>query len=501
MSDTKRSLGQVTAMGAVWLILQNAGGRAIGFLAQIAIAAILSPKDFGAIGLAYTVSTFGAVLVNFGVESVLLQRQNTIRFWLVPAFWYSFGLGSLGFLVVVIAGPVAGRVYGLPQVAILAAIIGIGMPITSLGAVPTVLLRARYQFRTIASLGLAETLLIQGLTIGFALTGLGAFSFVLPLPMVAVLRTITVWLVTRPDLSGLWRKIGRTKYLMNSSLAVFGTGLVLSAISQGDYVVLGIFGNDTAVGIYFFAFKLASQPLLLMAMSLSSVLFPALSQLRTTPKAQGKAALRAARLMGLLIMPLAFLQAGLIEPAIHLVFQSKWNASIPIMQILSVALGFDAIAWIASTLLTAQRGFQRQFLYMLGFAPVFFVLIVIGGWHGQPIGVAIGVAIYYILVTPIYSYIVFRRNGTTFLRLVLLYLVPATIAFLAISSALLLTAALDVSGNIIKIALVSFLDVIFYTVLLRLVDKPGFKEIFAVARQIASSRFYRTASSKALPGL
>ena len=500
MSDTKRSLGQVTAMGAVWLILQNAGGRAIGFVAQIVIAAILSPKDFGAVGLAYTVSTFGAVLVNFGVESVLLQRQKTIRFWLVPAFWYSFGLGSLGFLVVVVAGPVAGHIYGLPQIAILAAIIGIGMPITALAAVPTVLLRARYQFRMIASLGLAETLLIQGLTIGFALTGLGAYSFVLPLPMVALLRTITIWLITRPDLSGLWRKIGRTKYLMNSSLAVFGTGIVLSAISQGDYVVLGILGNDTAVGIYFFAFKLASQPLLLMAMSLSSVLFPALSQLRSTPKTQGEAALRAARMMGLLIMPLAFLQAGLIEPAIHLVFQSKWNASIPIMQILSIALGFDAIAWIASTLLTAQRGFHRQFLYMLGSAPVFFVLIIIGGWHGQPTGVAIGVAIYYILITPIYSYIIFRRNGVTLSRLILLYLVPAIIAFFAIGSALVLTHALDVSSNIVKIVLISLLDIAFYTVLLRLVDKSGFKEILAVVKQLVSSRFHRTTSSKALSG-
>ncbi len=501
MSDTKQSLGQVTAMGAVWLILQNAGGRAIGFLAQIVIAAILSPKDFGAVGLAYTVSTFGAVLVNFGVESVLLQRQKTIRFWLVPAFWYSFGLGSTSFIVVAVAGPVAGRIYGLPQIAILAAIIGLSMPITALAAVPTVLLRARYQFRTIASLGLAETLLIQGLTIGFALGGLGAYSFVLPLPMVAVLRTITVWLITRPDLSGLWRKISRTKYLMNSSLAVFGTGLVLSAISQGDYVVLGILGNDTAVGIYFFAFKLASQPLLLMAMSLSSVLFPALSQLRTTPKAQGEAALRAAKLMGLLIMPLAFLQAGLIEPAIHLVFQTKWNASIPIMQILSVALGFDAIAWIASTLLTAQRGFQRQFLYMLGFAPIFFVLIIAGGWHGQPVGVAIGVAAYYILVTPIYSYIIFRRSSVTPVRLIALYLVPALIALISISAALLLTVALAVSGNVIKIALISLLDVTFYIALLRLVDRLGFDELFAVVRQIVSSRLRRATSSKVISGL
>ena len=482
------SLGQTTARGAVWLIAQNAGGRVVGFLAQLVIAAILSPADFGVIGLAYTVSTFGAMLTNYGVESVLLQRQKTLGLWIVPAFWYSFGVGTLGFILVLILGPIAGRIYHMPQVALLAAVIGISIPVTALATIPSVLLRARFQFRAIAGIGLAETLLIQGLTIGLALAGYGALSFALPLPIVAILRTAVVWSLPRPAMAGLFSRIGRVKYLMNSSMVVFCTGVVQSAISQGGYIVLGVLGNEVAVGVYFFAFKLASQPLMLMAISLSNVLFPALSHMRSAPVAQGAAAFRAAKLLGLLIMPMAFLQAAVIEPAMHVFFASKWDASIPLMQILSIALGFDAISWVAGTLVTAQRAFRRQFIYVLSCAPPFFVLVTIGGWNGSALGVALGVAVHYMLVSPTYSYFVFRRCGIGLGSLATIYLRPAAIAALGVAAALGASSALHIHSDLVRIASISAVFSVVYLALLRMADADGFKDAQSLIAQMLIRR-------------
>lgn len=279
------------------------------------------------------------------------------------------------------------------------------------------------------------------------------------------------------DMSGLFKKLGRIKYLMNSSLAVFGTGVIQSAISQGDYIVLGIFGNAPTVGVYFFAFKMASQPLLMMAMSLSNVLFPALSHLRNSPAAQNDAAIRAAKLLGLLIMPIAFLQCGLIEPAIHIFFPHKWDASIPLMQVLSVALGFDGIAWVASSLVSAQRGFTRQFLYVAAFAPPFFIMIVIGGWNGSALGVALAVAAYYVFVTPIYSYVAFRRGGMRVTTLLSLYVPPAVMAAAALGGAIGVADAVGVHQNIARIVIISIIMAALYTAILRVIDVEGYRDI------------------------
>ena len=102
----------------------------------------------------------------------------------------------------------------------------------------------------------------------------------------------------------------------------------------------------------------------MFAGNLSSALFPALSHMRTDPRAQSEAAFKAAKFMSLVIMPLAFLQAAVIEPAIYVLFRDKWDAAIPLMQILSVALGFDAVAWVAGTLQVAKRGFWKQLVYL-----------------------------------------------------------------------------------------------------------------------------------------
>ncbi len=469
-------------------MLQSAGGRALAFFAQLALAAVLAPADFGLIGLAYTVSTFGSIVANSGVEGVVIQRHKTIRFWLVPAFWYSFGLGLLGFLIVLVLGPVFAYFYRAPPVIPLAVIVGVSIPLTTLATVPMLVMRADLRFRTIAAFGMVETLLIQGLTIGFAFTGFGAFAFALPLPIVAGLRTVALWLWTRPTLPGLFSKIGRIRYVVGSSIFVFATGAVQAAVNQGDYVVLGLLADKAAVGLYFFAFKMASQPLMLMVMSLGNVLFPALSHMRNNPAVQGEAAFRAAKLLGLLIMPLAFLQAALIDPAVHLFFASKWDDSIPLMQILSVALGLDAISWIAATLLSAQRAFSRQFSYLLICTPAFFVLVAIGGYVASALGVALAVAAYYGTVTPLFSYAVFRRSGVSWHRLMMIYLRPGITAALSVGAALALSNAIGIRSRLMDMALISTTMAVCYTALIRLIDPYGFHELQQLLMKLVARR-------------
>ena len=99
------------------------------------------------------------------------------------------------------------------------------------------------------------------------------------------------------------------------------------------------------VGAYFFAFRLAIQPVQLLAGNLSNVLFPILAQLRGDPARQGEAALKASRVLSYVVMPYCFLQAAVAKPLLTLVFADKWLAAIPLMQILSIGLAFDAVSW------------------------------------------------------------------------------------------------------------------------------------------------------------
>ena len=478
-------LSRAAATGMLWLLMQTLGGRAISFLSQLVVAAILSPRDFGVLGLTFTVTAIGAMLVSFGIDFVLLQRQASIRLWIVPAVWSTVGLGLLGAILVAIAGPIAASIYHSPGIPLLAAIVGLSMPLTAASTVPMVLLRARFAFAQIATINFFEIVGIQGITILLAYCGFGALSFVIPLPVVAALRTAYMWRLTRPVMRGSWRQIRRAKYLVGRSSAVFATAILQAAITQGDYIALGIWASESVVGVYFFALKMASQPILLMVSSLTNVLFPTLSTLRNAPQQQGEAAFRAARILALAIMPAAFLQAAVLSPAIHLFFPThKWDASIILMQILSIGLGFNAPALIAGTLQTSRGGFREQLYYTAMCVPVFFSLVLVGAWKGSAVGVACAVATYYMAVTPIYSFWVFRRYRVPFVSLASLYLIPSILAALAVGGALLAAQALGVTSAVGYILGVTVATGLAYLGLLSAVDRRGFAEIELLVRRI-----------------
>ncbi len=478
-------LSHATATGMLWLLMQTLGGRVIGFLSQLVVAEILDPRDFGVLGLTFTVTALGAMLVSFGIDFVLLQRHASIRLWIVPAVWSTVALGLLGAVLVAIAGPVAAVIYHSPSIPLLAAIVGLSMPLTAAGTVPMVLLRARFAFAQIATINFFEVVGIQGLTIALACCGFGALSFVIPLPVVAALRTAYLWRLTKPAFRASWREIRRARYLVGRSSAVFCTAILQAAILQGDYIALGIWATESVVGVYFFALKMASQPILLMVSSLTNVLFPTLSTLRNAPQQQGQAAFRAAKILGLAIMPAAFLQAAVLGPAIHLFFPThKWDDSIILMQILSIGLGFNAPALIAGTLQTSRGGFREQLCYTALCVPVFFTLVLVGAWRGSATGVACGVAAYYMFVTPIYSFWVFRRYGVSFLSLASLYLIPSSLAALAVGSALLGADLAQITSHLARIFGVTAVTGIIYLVLLRLIDPRGFLEIETLVRRV-----------------
>src|SRR4029077_18246050 len=100
--------------------------------------------------------------------------------------------------------------------------------------------------------------------------------------------------------------------------AVFGTKINTAMVGQGAYFVLGVFASKPEVGAYFFAFRLAIQPVQMLAGNLSTVLFPALAQLRNDLVRQREAALSACRVLAFAIMPYCFVQAAVARPVFDL---------------------------------------------------------------------------------------------------------------------------------------------------------------------------------------
>ena len=455
-------LGHAATSGFVWLFAQTVAARLVGFVSQLVLAWLLTPADFGTIGLAYTVTAVANTLVGFGVDDVLLQRQARLPQWSSAAFWISLCLGTTGMLGLCVAAPFAAHAYHSRSLIPIIVVLAVAMPIRSLATVPTVGIRLAMNFRFLAAYNSFEIFAVQLLTIVFAAMGFGAFSFALPMPILAIVKAVLFWR-RFPPLVGRRPKRVQVLYMLGRSTTVFATRTVIEIVNQGDYIVLGLIATRSAVGLYFFAFRFSAQPIRMLSGNFINVLLPAFARLADQPARQTDAVIRACRLLSYLVVPFCFLQAALAGPGLRLLFGHRWQGAIPLVQLLSLGLPFDAVSWITGSLLSARREFGRAFRFAVVSAPVFFGLVVAGAALHGLIGVASAVVVYYMTYPPLCSVLILRSDGVRIATILELYVMPVLLAGLAIGAADLASLLPPLAGhNLLRVIVITVLGGLLY---------------------------------------
>lgn len=473
----KVALGRRALHGLIWMLAQNVAARASGLVSQLLLAALLAPADFGIIGLTYTVTSVAAALTNVGIDDVVLQRRRALSLWAGAAFWISLGLALLAAVIVMAVSPLAADMYKTPELVGLLAVLALSMPLAALSTVPAMVLRARMQFGTLAVYGTVETLGLAVLTVLFAWAGFGPYSFAIPVPIMAAVRTVALWRLARTRISFRPQR-ARWKYVIGNTAVIFATKAVTAVINQGDYVVLGLLATQNIVGAYYFGFRLAAQPLWMLAGNFSNVLFPMLVQMKSDPARQRDAALKASTLLSFCVMPLALMQAAIAAPLVTSLFGQKWLASIPIIQLLSVGLALDAVSWVAGALLNARGEFRSVLNWVLIQAPVFFVLVTIGAKIDTSVGVAAGVCVFYAVTQPVFVISAYRRVGITSLQVASIYLRPMGLAAVAVGAGMAVAAlSLLADRPLSRIAVIGIIGSSLYAALTRWIAPEVWNEL------------------------
>ena len=404
------SLGHRAARGVAWMIAQNVLSKVVSTLGQIAIAVFLIDKDFGLAMLAWTFSIPATLIQQGGLKEVLIQRHRHFRRWGNPAFWMSMGLGLAGGAFMAISAPLAARWFHEPRLFGLLLVIAVLFPLESLSIVPMARIQADLRFRLVAVLTLAQAIVQTLLSILLAWQHFGPYSLLLPRLAVVAMTAVVCWWAATPALRPALQ-VRRWRFLVGDGARALGAYGCDLAAQYAPYLILSILYNVDAAGRYFFAFNLSLQTIVLVTLSLGGVLFPALTKMRGESGRQAQAFLRAVRLLGCIAIPACFLQAAAANPGMHLVFKSNWYVTIPLVQIMSIAMALRAVGRPAGALMQAQNRFGTQFRLALVSLVLFIVLATIGAWKFQELGVAMAVALHILIMDPIALYIAVRPGG------------------------------------------------------------------------------------------
>ena len=385
-------LRKKTTAGLLYMLSQTVLMRFVSLGAQILLAWILIPDDFALYGIAMTIGQIVGIVRQAGVRDILIHRQHRAKKWTNAAFWMTLTTGLVLGLMLAAATPALAGFFKRPELIPLILVLAVASPFQCIAQIGLALIQAKMRFKLLATVELGNNLVLTALKIVFALMGMGAMSFILPLLIVAILKVAVLYPIAKPKVR--WNpQFRRWKYLIGDSLRLIGGGLGWALVIQGDYLVLGrLFPGAAAIGHYFFAYQLSSQTVTLFGRSLDMVLFPVLSTIQTDKDRQRRGFLRALRAMAVGGIPACMLQAAAAEPLFLAVMPEKFHASIPYVMLLSLAMAGRLMAPPSRAMMRAQGRFSVYWWMTWMYAASLIVTATLEGMVGTPLTVAVVVA-------------------------------------------------------------------------------------------------------------
>lgn len=268
-----------TIRGAKWGMIQKLTMQPVQFLFGVALARMLSPEEFGILGLTTIFFSIAHELQECGFGAALIRKQNRTEADCSTMFWYnivaSFILSSCLFL----AAPWFAEFFHQPALVNLTRVSATMMFLSSTGSVHRTLFAARRDFRTPALIGMTTTLIGIPICLYLAYTGWSYWAMVIQGVVTHLLSLAIIWIVSPWKPKFLWSNQS-FKEFFGFGFKLVLSGLATTAYTQSRQFIIGKFYSPASLGNFNKGFQLASLPSTFMNNIVNSVTYPILATIQ-----------------------------------------------------------------------------------------------------------------------------------------------------------------------------------------------------------------------------
>lgn len=270
MSNTATQVKQ----GFAWSLVENLSLQGIRFIIGIVMARLLSPSDYGMVGMLTVFIVISDLLVNSGIGSALNKMQDREERDFSTAFLFNLSVGACLYVVLFVFSGHIATFYGIAQLEILMRVLAISLIINSLCVVPMTKLQIALNFRSISIISVLSAV-VSGISgICFALNGYEVFALVYSTIIGNAMRLVLLYLTVR------W--FPHTGFSLSSFKGMFSYGskllggqLIDTLYTNVYPLVIGKAYSATALGYYSRAQGYANLPASTITMMIFRVCFPA----------------------------------------------------------------------------------------------------------------------------------------------------------------------------------------------------------------------------------
>ena len=303
------------------------------------LARILSPGDYGIIGM---LSIFFALATTFqdsGFGSALIQKKSRTDEDYSTVFFFNIGASWVIYAVLFLTAPYIADFYNTPILTSVTRVSALTFIINGLTGVQLAKLNIELKFKTISIVSILGQIITGIVGIALAYQGWGVWSLVYQGLISSCVVSIVIWLCSGWHPSLIFSKKSFKE------LFKFGGNMMLSSIINQIYnniytIVIGKVFNPTLVGMYNRANSYAHLPAnTVMDMALT-VNFPILATIQDDDKRLLYAYKKLLRIPFFILYPILTAIIVMAAPLIQIMIGNKWLPCVPMLQILCVSYMF-----------------------------------------------------------------------------------------------------------------------------------------------------------------
>lgn len=346
------SLKSLTFNGVKWYLIGDGANIIANFLIGLVLARLLTPNDYGTIGVYGIFFALADIFINGGFSMSLIQKKDISEVDCSTAFWSNVIAGITIYLIFFFTAPIIAEFFNIEILQNIIRVSAIGLLIGSLTVVQTTLFNKRVDFRTTSIIRFSSSVIAGILCICLAYNGFGVWSLVLKGLASAILTTLLLWCLSswRPSFIFSWKSF---KELFSFGGKILGTRLLECLSGQSTAFVLGKKFTPSDLGYYEKGASYARLVCNSLSNALFGVSFPVLTKVEDddTLVYLYRRYLKVTSMAIFFMMSLLFVLA---KPLIIILYTTKWEFSAVLMQIVIWALMFNHIIGINNSIFNVK---------------------------------------------------------------------------------------------------------------------------------------------------
>ena len=347
------SLKDKTVKGLGWSAVDNAARYGMQFVIGIVLARLLSPDDYGLLGLVGIVTVLCTALVNGGFTTALIRKKDATDDDYNTVFICNLAMSVLLYGVTFLCAPLIAGFFEREELIPLVRVSSLGLIIGALGMVQQTRLTKRIDFKTQTKITLVATAVSGVVGIGMALAGFGVWALVGQQLTSQIISTILLYIYNR------W--LPCLRFSIESFHELFGFGwkmmvsILLDAVWKELYqVVVGKFYNPATLGQYTRAKHYANLFSQNLTAVMERVTYPVLSSIQDEKERMVSAYRRMIR-TSMFITTVALFSLGAVsEPLIYCMIGPKWHEASTYLPLICITYSLYPLHAINLNMLQVQ---------------------------------------------------------------------------------------------------------------------------------------------------